>query len=74
MSQPPNPTLTIYLTLSQVNTTLQHLQQGVYASVTPIINSITEQAERQLDEIRARQASDAKQASLPDVEPASDVN
>ncbi len=74
MSQPPNPTLTIQLTLSQINTVLQHLHAGAYATVAPIINEITEQSERQLAEIRAQQVADARQASLPDVEPTPATN
>ena len=68
MSQPTNPTIEILLTLSQINTVLQHLHAGAYATVAPIIGEITVQSERQLDEIRAQQVADAKQASLPDVE------
>lgn len=74
MSQPPNPTIEILLTLSQINTVLQHLHAGAYATVAPIIGEITAQSERQLDEIRAQQVADAKQASLPDVEAAPSTN
>ncbi len=74
MSQPPNPTLTVQLTLSQINTVLQHLHAGAYATVAPIIDSITAQSEEQLAEIRAKQVADARQASLPDVEPTPATN
>lgn len=66
MSQPPNPPINLVLTLSDVNAILQHLFQGRYSAVSPIIDSINSQAEEQLAKMRA----DPAQASLiDDVDP-----
>lgn len=66
MSQPPNPPINLVLTLSDVNAILQHLFQGRYATVSPIVETINRQAEEQLAQLRA----DPAQASLiDDVDP-----
>ena len=43
-----NPTLTLVLTLDQVNAILTSLGDGPYRAVQPIISSIQEQATKQL--------------------------
>ncbi len=66
MSQPPNPPINLVLTLNDVNAILQHLFQGSYATVSPIVETINRQAEEQLAQLRA----DPAQASLiDDVDP-----